>query len=215
MERLTRDGVLARQASLSPDGNRVAFISWGGERFEIWCVDVATRRSWRVSPVGGPSRTRPLWSMDGKVLVYQVLEGATRRELAGWLDEKGESVTSEMEIRPDHPLRNSAFAIDRSGRVEISAASDPPVSAAALARIASLRPAMFQKGPDGEAVFFQAAHGGWFNVWRLNPDSPPEQITHFRGSPHLLSDTNREFAVHRKGLIVNLRENRSDLWLIR
>lgn len=211
MERLSRDGVLARNVILSPDGTRVAFISWGGERFEIWCLDVKTRKQWRVSPPSGPSRTRPMWSKDGRVLLYQTLEGADRRELAGFLDEAGGGVTSEIEVSPRFAPRNAAFQV--SGGVIHEDPPDNLIRPDEKLSIESLRPWGAQRAHDG-SLFFQTARGGWFNIWRLK-NGRSEQWTHFSGNPYLLSDMNRDFAVHSRGLIVSLRENRADLWMIR
>ena len=75
---------------------------------------------------------------------------------------------------------------------------------------------------DERRIFFQSDEDGWYNIWSIDfdPDrgatlGSPRQISFFRGSPHLLSDINLGFAVQPTGLIVPLRENRIDLWLLR
>ncbi|MBI2686964.1 MAG: PD40 domain-containing protein [Acidobacteria bacterium] len=225
MERLTRDGALARSATLSPDRKLVAYITWAGERFEIWCLDMESRKSWRISPSTGPSRTRPLWSNDGKTLVYSVLDGAKREEVAGFLDGNRRQVVRELPVKTNGSLRNAQFTVSATGEVTSLPAPNLQIENGRWSldggrplTLQNLSPSNPEWSPDGNRLYFQAARGGWFNIWSL-PVRPevgtPAPVTNFTGSPHLLSDMNREFAVHPLGLIVSLRENRSDLWLIK
>lgn len=239
MERLTRNTTLERNPALSPDRKRAAYITWSGDRFEIWCVDIASRHSWRVSPPSGPSRTRPLWSRDGKVIVFTALDGPRREQYAAWLDAAGFRFAREQPLSGVHSLRNGEFEVTASGQVT-NLPADPEVVSSPSGRLSlrqtrdtlelaghplpldTLRPLDPKWWPDDRAVYFQAGHGGWFNIWRIEidpvraqPARGPRQLTDFRGSPYLLSDMNRDFAIHPQGIIVCLRENRSDLWLIR
>ena len=193
----------------------MAYVTWAGERFEIRVLDMATRRTWRASPSAGPSRTHPLWSRDGKYLLYQLLDGAQRSDAAGRFDQNSRTVVDERTAIAATSVLNAAFAVVDEGKVFRVVAEAPAPEPASLS---SLPHSLARPGPDGSSVFFQKAEGGWFNVWRLGthePLSSAEQVTHFRGSPYLLSDSNREFAIHPKGLILSLRQNRSDLWMIR
>ncbi|MBM3739449.1 MAG: hypothetical protein FJW39_27080 [Acidobacteria bacterium] len=215
MRRLTRDGMLARQAAADAPGRRVAFITWGGDRFEIWGIDIETSRSWRMSPPGGPSRVRPLWSRDGNALVYRVLDGPHRTYRAAWLDSNGQSVVREEIIpEPGFALANRSFHVEATGK--IVPAGEPGSPLASGADLRGLEPRFAQRMPGRPDVYFMAADEGWFNLWRWRSaaTTQPERITSFDGGRFHLSDSNTEFCLHPKGIIVSIRENRSDLWMI-
>lgn len=215
MRRLTRDGMLARQAAADASGRRVAFITWGGDRFEIWGIDIETSRSWRMSPAGGPSRVSPLWSRDGKALVYRVLDGPHRTYRAAWLDSNGQSVVREEIIpEPGFALANRSFHVEATGK--IVPAGEPGSPLASGTDLKGLEPRFAQRMPGRPDVYFMAADDGWFNLWRWRPAAiaQPERITSFDGGRFHLSDSNTAFCLHPKGIIVSIRENRSDLWMI-
>jgi len=216
MRRLTRDGMLARQAAVDRSGRRVAFISWGGERFEIWGLEIDTLRSWRISPPKGPSRVRPFWSHDGLAMVYVLLDGPYRTYQAAWLDESGQQVVREAKIPdPEFPLTNNGFIVKPDGTLERYGAP-PPVLDVGSEKLAGLVPRFAQAIAGRPEIFFVAAFDGWFNLWKLNlaKMSRPERITSFEGGQFHMSDSNCDFGLHPQGVIVSIRQNRSDLWMI-
>jgi DNA-binding winged helix-turn-helix (wHTH) protein len=152
MTRLTRDGVLARHAAVSPDGRRVAYITWAGDRFEIWGLEMGSKRSWRMSPPGGGSRTRPLWAANGRALLYQQVDGNSRKEVLGWLDERGETVARETGTSFSGTLRNGRFGVDPSGKVELASGATALLSADELARIGEGPPAEWHRAANGVDV---------------------------------------------------------------
>jgi Tol biopolymer transport system component len=118
---------------------------------------------------------------------------------------------------------------DRTGRFQLQIQTQAAAQILMLAQAGrepvSIAPLGHYQSPcwasDGKRIFFQSDKDGWFNVWSVDFDpttgrlvGPPRQISFFRGSPYLLSDSNLGFAVQPQGLVLPLRENRSDLWLI-
>lgn len=269
MEKLTHHVASARGPAVSPGGQRLAYFTWQGERFEIWCLDLKAKKSWRVSPADRASRTLPVWSRDAVAIAYTVMDGSIREHRVAWFDESQTTLRNEVKLNTNLAsntvqLINGSFLVNHKGdlvsspRSEVQAASREPSSPSNWDLVSSSpsgryviystperhfrklwlassdrsNPVLLTQQPgtslnlawsaDERQVFLQADMDGWFNLWgfqfdpdRGRPFSPPTQLTFFRGNPFLLSDMNLGFTVLSRGLVVSLRENRSDLWLIR
>jgi len=269
MEKLTHHVASARGPAVSPDGQRLAYFTWQGERFEIWCLDLKAKKSWRVSPADRVSRTLPAWSRDGAALVYTVLDGSIREHRVAWFDASRTTLKNEVKVNTElgsdtSQLINGSFVVNDKGDMISSSSGENQAAPGGgsspsnwdlvssspsgryiiystperhfrklwLARSDRSNPVLLTQQPGkylnpawsaGERhVFLQADTDGWFNLWgfQFDPEqgrtlSHPTQLTFFRGNPFLLSDMNLGFTVISQGLVVSLRENRSDLWLIK
>ena len=229
MTRLTTGAASVRAPALSPDGRRIAYFLWQGERFELWVLDLETRAVHPLGPNDRMSRTGPVWLEDGRGLIYDVMEGPNRERRAAWFTPDFAKLVDERKIeeaptartpRNRHPAGDyRPYVESKDGRqmLWLERKNAPPLQLAG--------PGHFQTpswSVDGNRMFFQSDEDGWFNIWVLDfdpvrgvPVGRPRQSSGFRGSPYMLSDNNLGFAVQTNGLVVPLRENRGDLWLIR
>jgi Tol biopolymer transport system component len=229
MSRLTTGAASVRDPTLSPDGRHIAYFIWSGNRFELWLLDLATHVARPIGPSDRFSRTSPIWSDDGLALTYTVFGGRNRELRHAWFTQDFSKLTDEQK-----PEKNFTLHRDRgwhpSGKFHLEIRTQDDHQEIWLDRkggaASRLTPPGHYMWPswslDGKRIFFQSDEGGWFNIWWIDfdpvqgvPISTPQQSSSFRGSPYLLSDINLGFAVQPRGLVVPLRENRSDLWMIR
>lgn len=229
MDRLTEGAASVRGPSLSPDGRRIAFFLWQGERFELWLLDLKTHDVRPIGPQDRLSRTSPIWGADGRELSYLVLEGRNREWRSAAFDSGFTKLLAERTI-PGPTSAPGSRKRDPTGRFDLFVKTEDGRQRLWLAEAGGAGHAVTDPGPiqsaswaaDGKRIYFQTDRDGWFNIWALDFDPSrsrvrglPVQISSFRGSPYMLSDNNLGFAVQKHGLIVPLRENRSDLWVIR
>ena len=229
MVKLTTGAASVRAPVLSPDGLRIAYFLWQGERFELWLLDLKTRAVHSLGPNDRMSRTRPTWLDDSRGLSYDVMEGSKRERRTAWFTPDFARLIDEHRV-DDAPAPRAPQNPDPTGKyrpyVEAKAGRQTLMlerKDAAPLRLAG--PGHYQSpawSTDGKRLFFQSDEDGWFNIWALDfdpdraqPVSAPRRISSFRGSPYMLSDSNLGFAVQPAGLVVPLLENRSDLWRIR
>lgn len=229
MTRLTTGAASVRGPALSPDGRRMAYFLWQGERFELWLLDLKTRTVQPIGPNDQLSRTSPIWSDDGLSLTYNVVTGKTGELRRAWFAENFSRLTDERRVDEPPPV-SERRNWDKSKQFRPYILTNATGQSLWLERKGStplrLRgPGHYQSpswSADGRRIFFQCDEDGWFNIWSIDFDpgsgaavGGPRQVSFFRGNPYLLSDINLGFAIQPKGLVVPLRENRSDLWLLR
>jgi Tol biopolymer transport system component len=83
LERLTDDPAFDDQATLSPDGRSIAFVSSRKDgRAHVWIMDVATRGV-RQLTAGSGGDFRPAWSPDGKSIAFSSDRGSHPGTLPG------------------------------------------------------------------------------------------------------------------------------------
>lgn len=72
LEQLTEPGGFNDQATISPDGHQIAFVSTRGSgSTNIWILDLKTRKVRNITNTMGPAGNfRPAWSPDGKWIVF-------------------------------------------------------------------------------------------------------------------------------------------------
>jgi Tol biopolymer transport system component len=70
LERLTDDPAYDDQATLSPDGNRIAFVTTRAEgKANLWILDLKTRQATPLTS-GAGGDFRPAWSPDGQWITF-------------------------------------------------------------------------------------------------------------------------------------------------
>ena len=229
MTRLTTGAASVRGPALSPDGHRMAYFLWQGERFELWLLDLKTHSVQPLGPNDQLSRTAPVWSDDGLSLTYTVMNGRTSELRRAWFVENFSRLADERKL--EGPVAAGAHANwDNTKQFRLYVQADASGQSIWLERqnanpFRLAGPGHYQTpswSADSKRIFFQSDEDGWFNIWMIDFDpvhgvtvGPPRQSSFFRGSPYLLSDVNLDFVVQPKGLVLPLRENRSDLWLLR
>ncbi|MBN9659399.1 MAG: PD40 domain-containing protein [Acidobacteria bacterium] len=229
MTRLTTGAASVRAPVLSPDGRRIAYFLWQGERFELWLLDLETRSVRPIGPNDQLSRTSPSWIEDGRGLAYDIMDGRNRERRQSLFNQDFSKLIGEKSLDgapngrapsnwdPTGRFRPYVESRDGQQNLWLERKDGPPLR---LAGPGHYQSASWSAG--GRRIYYQSDEDGWFNIWLLDfdpargtPTGPPRQSSYFRGSPYLLSDSNLGFAMQPKGLVVPLRENRGDLWLIR
>ena len=79
--RLSPDGAVEWQGRVSPDGQRVAFLSATGRESGLFVRDLAGGEAARV-PTGGGVESHPAWAPDNRRLAYAVTRGG---EVSVWV----------------------------------------------------------------------------------------------------------------------------------
>jgi len=75
LRQITDDAYYHRWPGWSPDGKLIAFHSNRGGKFDIWAVRPDGGGLHQLTNTQGGSITHPVWSPDGKRLVYSLLNG--------------------------------------------------------------------------------------------------------------------------------------------
>jgi hypothetical protein len=91
-------------ARYSPDGEFIAYTTDVGDMLGVFVLNVETGATTPVSRQGGGS---PVWSADGKELIYIAEEGRFRRTQGGW---------SYRPLNDGEPVRVAVGVVD--GRFE-------------------------------------------------------------------------------------------------
>lgn len=188
----------AKYVRLSPDGKTIAAAVYNADRCsnELWLIDVATGRRWRLAERTGIDEA-PVWSPDSRALVYGRAYGSPPR-----LYRRGIGVNDVDQPLPSGPFQvptswspdgrfiaytNASFPSaegDRKGDVSLIDLSQPG------GRIVPLlnspfreREAMFS--PDGKAIAFLSNESGVEEVYTQRFESAP--APHVFGPRHLIS----------------------------
>jgi eukaryotic-like serine/threonine-protein kinase len=77
MRQLTGDGAKNRGPQFSPDGKRIAFFSKRSGTPEIWAIGLDGNNLQRLTFLSGPNVAWPIWSPDGRRLIYTVFGTAS------------------------------------------------------------------------------------------------------------------------------------------
>ena len=77
LERLTDDPAYDDQATLSPDGNRIAFVTTRAEgKANLWILDLKSRQATPLTS-GAGGDFRPAWSPDGQWITFSSDRGSS------------------------------------------------------------------------------------------------------------------------------------------
>lgn len=225
MTRLTGETASLRSPSLSPDGKHIAYFIWQGSHFELWLLDLSTHTSHEIGPDDGLSRTSPVWSADGSTLKYTVLGKQLREERTARLNEDFSRLVNETKLGNGF-VGKSPFPSDlhyalslgnQDGQRVVEVISKQGRKTAVTPPGHYFHP-LFSE--HGRHIYFQSDASGWIDIWAVNFDptsgkaiSPPRQMSHFGGSPYLLSDNNLVFLLLKDNLVVPLRTDQTTLWV--
>ena len=130
---LVDSDINARDAAWHPDGERVIFVSDGGEsQLDIWEVDLPTGLTWRLTDYPG-DETSPAWSKNGLHLAWV---NRLNDRYALILRRYGEAdrtilesdvPISSLSWRPDHSLITFLRHSEKKVTLEMAILADPVV----------------------------------------------------------------------------------------
>jgi TolB protein len=103
-ERLTFDGSFNADASISPDGRRLALVNGDGGRFRIALYDMDRRRA--VSLTDGPLDEAPAFAPNGAMILYAAQERG-RGVLAAVSEDGG---VHQLLVLPGAEVREPAWS---------------------------------------------------------------------------------------------------------
>ncbi len=165
------------EPQVSPDGNRVAFVSTRSGSSEIWLVGVGGGAAVRLTLFGGARVETPRWSPNGERLVFSAREGSRAGlytvSASGGVPERLATGDSDA-VAPawSHDGRSIFFASHRSGasrvwRLDLATrgvtAASPDGGYAA------------QEAADGSALFYTRTDAP--GIWRQAAGgSAPERV---------------------------------------
>lgn len=93
---------------LSPDGTRIAVVVAVGKDYDIWIYDISRNTMSRLT-FGGANRT-PVWTPDGKHIIYWALNGMTRG-----IYRKAADGTGSVDTLTTYPFRTYINSISTDG----------------------------------------------------------------------------------------------------
>jgi serine/threonine protein kinase/Tol biopolymer transport system component len=169
-------------AQYSPDGTRIAFASNRSGSDEIWVSASNGSNAQKLTSFGGPYTADPVWSPDGKWLVfYSSGGGRIRTYLLSPDGGEPRPVLSEGEggyASWSHDGKMLYFESSRSGRKEVWRVPVAGGAAVQITRNGGFRPT---ESPDGRSVYFLKPVGSaaWLtasSLWRLAADGSERQL---------------------------------------
>ncbi len=179
-----------QQASWSPDGKRIAYVSLQADYSDIWVMNSSGGDQTNLTKFGRAGADtwalRPRWSPDGSQLAY--VSDQNTYDLALWLmkaDGSGRKQITQMNDYLggiDGPAWSSkgdriAFTAYRTGKSQVWAMTLANSKWQMLTDIdeGSYDP---QWSPSDDTMAFVARSGGKSNVWIVTlPDGSPVQVT--------------------------------------
>ncbi|MBV8867272.1 MAG: serine/threonine-protein kinase [Acidobacteriaceae bacterium] len=161
--------------SISPDGERIAFVSKRTGNEEIWVCDRKGQRPVRLTSFKGSGTGTPRWSPDGRLIAFDSLaagnpnidvidaEGGTPRQLT-----TGPAPNFMPSWSPDGNW--IYFKSNRSGNDQIWRIR---VSGGAAVQVTYGGGSEAFASPDGKRVYFTKT--AWSALWSVPVDGGPEQ----------------------------------------
>ena len=161
--------------SISPAGDRIAFVSTRTGNEEIWVCDRDGTHSLQLTTFNGPATGTPRWSPDGRQIVFDSLSGGNPNIYV--IDAKGGkprrlTTGSAGNFMPSWSADGKwiYFKSDRSGSDQIWKVSAEGGNAAQLTRNGASEALA---GPDGKFVYFTKRP--WGRIWLVPVEGGPEK----------------------------------------
>jgi serine/threonine protein kinase/Tol biopolymer transport system component len=193
---------LEADPAISPDGLRVAFISFRSGCPEIWVSDIGGDGARQMTFFQGSEVTQPAWSPDARYLLsasapdgnrnlflVEVETGAMR-----WLTTSGQE---ETEPQWSHDGRWITFASSRSGRQELWRM---PAAGGPAHRVTKHGGSVHRESPDGRWLYFVRAEQS--GLWRIPFRGGKEELILER----VYGDLYRAWAIGRRGVYYTYRD---------
>ena len=169
-----------RQASWSPDGTKIAFLSDRSGTLEVWTGSAAGDGLLRHTDFRGPPPTAPAWSPDGGRLVFDAaVEGHSDLWSVAADSRRPARLTHEPseDRNPTFSADGSRlyFTSDRSGAWEIW---QMPATGGPAHQVTQGGGFFARESPEGDALYFARLEDP--GIWRLSLDGgspePPQLV---------------------------------------
>ncbi|MBX7257716.1 MAG: Tol-Pal system beta propeller repeat protein TolB [Candidatus Hydrogenedentes bacterium] len=212
LRQVTKHGSVSILPAFSPDGNKIAYVSYKDRYQYIYVVELATGKSTPLSREVGMN-SAPVWHPNGRQLalvlskdanseIYMVnSDGTGKRRLTN-----DKSVDSSPAFSPDGS--QIAFVSDRGGKPQIYAMD----SSGGNVRRLSTQPGKFYDpvwSPDGKSIAYVLENSEGFEIWMMGADgSSPKQLTSSPGG----NENPTWSADSRHVMFASTRTGRSQLW---
>ncbi len=186
LRRLTTSSTLNLSPAWSPDGERMAYVSWSSGRPAIWVMD-SVGKTTRVTTAGGDLNSAPAWSPDGRRIVYNS-DADGNSEL--YVVELGSgrntrlTHTPAIETSPSFSPngREIAFTSDRSGSPQIYIMDAEGLNTRRVSLEGDFNDSA-SWSPQGDRLAYVSRREGRFDVVMLNLVSGVlTRLTHGEGS---------------------------------
>ena len=212
LRQVTKHGSVSILPAFSPDGTKIAYVSYKDRYQYIYVVELATGKSTPLSREVGMN-SAPVWHPNGRQLavvmskdanseIYLVnSDGSGKRRLTN-----DKSVDSSPAFSPDGS--QIAFVSDRGGKPQIYVMD----SSGGGVRKLSTQPGKFYDptwSPDGKSIAFVLENSEGFEIWVMGADgSSPKQLTSSPGG----NENPTWSADSRHVMFSSTRTGRSQLW---
>ncbi|MFA6244611.1 MAG: Tol-Pal system beta propeller repeat protein TolB [Candidatus Hydrogenedentales bacterium] len=212
LRQVTKHGSVSILPSFSPDGTKIAYVSYKDRYQYTYIVDLASGKSTPLSREVGMN-SAPVWHPNGRQLAIVLSKDANSEIYLVGSDGSGKrrltndkSVDSSPAFSPDGS--QIAFVSDRGGKPQIYAMD----SSGGNVRRLSTQPGKFYDpvwSPDGESIAYVVESSEGFEIWAMNADgSSPKQLTSSPGG----NECPTWSADSRHIMFSSTRTGRSQLW---
>jgi Tol biopolymer transport system component len=170
-------------ASISPNGERIAFVTKRTGNEEIWVCDRSGKHLLQLTSFKGPSTGTPRWSPDGRRIAFDSLAAGNPNI---YVIDAGGGTPRRLTTKPFGNFMPSwssdgkwiYFKSDRSGSDQIWKVSPAGGTATQLTRHGASEPLA---GPDGKLVYFTKRP--WGTIWTVpvegGIEKPVPELEHF------------------------------------